>query len=133
MTLGKITPILRILDEPRALSFYVEFLGFKVGWRHRFRPDLPLYMEVSREGCVLHLSEHEGDCSQGAAVRIEASDIDRLHAELSDKEYGDARPTIEAMPWGSREMSIRDPFGNRLTFTSTTPSAADPSFKVERD
>jgi len=26
------------------------------------------------------------------------------------------------MPWGSRDMSIRDPFGNRLTFTSAISS-----------
>ena len=30
---------------------------------------------------------------------------------------GYSRPGIEEMPWGSREMSIKDPFGNRLTFT----------------
>lgn len=28
-----------------------------------------------------------------------------------------ARPGLEDMPWGSREMSVKDPFGNRLTFT----------------
>jgi hypothetical protein len=36
---------------------------------HRFAPDLPLYMQVSRDGSVLHLSEHHGDCSPGAANR----------------------------------------------------------------
>jgi len=28
-----------------------------------------------------------------------------------------ARPGIEVMPWGTRDMAIRDPFGNKLTFT----------------
>jgi catechol 2,3-dioxygenase-like lactoylglutathione lyase family enzyme len=38
MTLGKTTPILRIFDEAKAREFYVDFLGFKVDWEHRFEP-----------------------------------------------------------------------------------------------
>jgi catechol 2,3-dioxygenase-like lactoylglutathione lyase family enzyme len=59
MKLGKTTPILRIFDEAKAKEFYVDFLGFKVDWEHRFEPGLPLY-SVSRGDCVLHLSEHYG-------------------------------------------------------------------------
>ena len=43
MKLGKTTPILRIFDEAKAKEFYVDFLGFKVDWEHRFEPGLPLY------------------------------------------------------------------------------------------
>lgn len=132
MKLGKTTPIFRMFDEPKALEFYVEFLGFRVAWRHRFAADLPLYMEVARDDCKIHLSEHHGDCSPGAAIRVEVSDIDALHAELDQKQYRYARPSIEDMPWGSRELSVHDPFGNRLTFFRTTPSVEDPSFRVER-
>jgi uncharacterized glyoxalase superfamily protein PhnB len=117
MSFGKTTPILRIFDEAKAREFYVDFLGFKVDWEHRFEPGLPLYMQVSREGCVLHLSEHHGDCSPGSAVRIETDSLDAFHAELASKHYKYARP-IEEMPWGTRDMSVRDPFGNRLTFTT---------------
>ncbi|RYX96162.1 MAG: VOC family protein [Comamonadaceae bacterium] len=120
MTFGKTTPILRSFDEARALEFYVGFLGFKVDWTHRFEPGMPLYMQVSRGGCVLHLSEHHGDCSPGAALRIDTPALDAFHAELTAKQYGYARPGIEAQPWGSREMSVRDPFGNRLVFTTET-------------
>jgi uncharacterized glyoxalase superfamily protein PhnB len=114
---GSIIPILRIFDEAKAREFYVSFLGFKVDWEHRFEPGLPLYMQVSRDGCVLHLSEHHGDASPGSALRIEAGDLDALQRELSAKQYKYARPGIEQQPWG-RDMSIRDPFGNRLTFTA---------------
>jgi len=130
MTLGKVTPVLRIFDEAKALEFYVEFLGFKVGWRHRFEPDLPLYMEVSRDGCALHLTEHHGDACPGAAIRIESNDVERFHAELAAKSYRYVRPSIEDKPWGSREMSINDPFGNRLTFSTSTPSVTDPEFRI---
>lgn len=117
MGLRTVTPILRIFDEAKARAFYVGFLGFRVDWEHRFEPGLPLYLQVSRDGCVLHLSEHHGDCCPGAAMRIEVGDIDAYHAELAAKQYGYARPAIDATPWGSRDMSVKDPFGNRLTFT----------------
>ena len=118
MKLGKTTPILRIFDEAKAREFYVDFLGFTVDWEHRFEAGFPLYLQVSRDGCVLHLSEHHGDCSPGAALRIETDDIDALHAELTARAYRYARPGIEDTPWGSRDLSVRDPFGNRLTFTT---------------
>jgi uncharacterized glyoxalase superfamily protein PhnB len=122
MGLGKTTPILRIFDEAKAKEFYVEFLGFTVDWEHRFEPGLPLYMQVTRDDCVLHLSEHYGDCSPGAAVRIETTNLDHFHRDLADKKYKYARPRIEEMPWGTREVSVKDPFGNRLTFSTPATS-----------
>jgi uncharacterized glyoxalase superfamily protein PhnB len=118
VSLGKTTPILRIFDEAKAKEFYVAFLGFHVDWEPRFEPGLPLYMQVSKDACVLHLSEHHGDCCPGAAMRIEVSDLDAFHAELRSTDYKYARPGIEAMPWGTRDMSVTDLFGNRLTFTT---------------
>jgi len=110
-------PILRIFDEAKARAFYLDFLGFREDWAHRFAANLPLYLQVARDGCVLHLSEHHGDCCPGAALRIATADLDGLQAALAAKDYGYARPGIETMPWG-REMSVTDPFGNRLIFTS---------------
>jgi hypothetical protein len=65
VSLAAPTPILRIFDEAKATEFYGEFLDFTVDWKYRFAPDLPLYMQVSRDACVLHLSEHHGDGSPG--------------------------------------------------------------------
>ena len=56
-------PVIRIFDEDKAKDFYLGFLGMTLDWEHRFGPDFPLYMQVSREGLVLHLSEHSGDGS----------------------------------------------------------------------
>lgn len=119
MQLDQAVPILRIFDEAKARAFYLDFLGFKPDWEHRFEPGLPLYMQVSRSGCVLHLSEHHGDACPGAAMRIATADVDGLRAELIARPYTYARPGVEAKPWGSRDMSITDPFGNRLTFFTT--------------
>jgi uncharacterized glyoxalase superfamily protein PhnB len=119
MSLGKTIPILRMFDEAKAREFYVDFLGFTVDWEHRFEPGTPLYMQVSRDACILHLSEHHGDGTPGSAIRIDTSDIDAFHAELTSKRYKYARPGINEMPWGTREVSVTDPFGNKLTFTSS--------------
>ena len=116
MKLGRITPILRIFDEAKAREFYVDFLGFKVDWEHRFEPDLPLYMQVSKDDCILHLSEHFGDGSPGTHLRIETTGLEEFQQQLLAKRYKNSRPGIEDTPWGSRKMSISDPFGNRLTF-----------------
>lgn len=118
MSFGKTTPILRIFDEAKAKDFYIAFLGFKLDWEHRFAADLPLYMQVSKDGCVLHLSEHHGDCSPGAAMRIQTDELEAFQQQLIEKQYKYARPGIQETPWGSKDMSITDPFGNRLTFTS---------------
>ena len=118
MKFAHTTPILRIFDEAKALEFYVQFLGFQVDWDHRFEPGLPLYLQVSRDGCVLHLSEHHGDACPGAALRIETDDIEGFHAELIGRRYGYARPGLEETPWGFKDVSVTDLFGNRLTFTN---------------
>jgi catechol 2,3-dioxygenase-like lactoylglutathione lyase family enzyme len=112
-----VVPILRLFDETSTRAFYVDFLGFAVDWEHRFAADLPLYMQVSRGGCVLHLSEHHGDATPGSAVRITTADLDELQAELAAKQYKHARPGIVEQPWG-RDMAIADPAGNRLIFTT---------------
>jgi uncharacterized glyoxalase superfamily protein PhnB len=131
--LGKVTPVLRIFDEAKALEFYIDFLGFELSWKHRLEPGAPVYLAVRRGECELHLTEHHGDCSPGATIRIETSELDAYHTELAMKRYAYARPGIESMPWGSREMSIRDPFFNRLTFACEAPELAKRDFKVSRE
>ena len=118
---GTIVPVLRIFDLEKALGFYVGFLGFAEVFRHQFDPDAPLYLGVAREGVRLHLSEHFGDASPGTHVRIEVSDVERFCGELNAKHYRHARPGFQDQEWGNREMTISDPFGNRVTFWQPTP------------
>lgn len=121
---GTPTPILRIFDETKAREFYVDFLGFSIDWSHRFADDLPLYLQVSRGDCVLHLSEHHGDACPGAALRIPVDGLEAFHRTLLDSRYRYARPGIEAQPWGCREVCVGDPFGNRLVFFEEIADAA---------
>ncbi|MDA7946561.1 MAG: VOC family protein [Hyphomicrobiaceae bacterium] len=110
------TPILRMFDEDKAREFYVDFLSFSINWEHRFEENFPLYMEVARDGCVLHLSEHHGDSCPGGTVRIEVSGIEDLQRDLAASGYKFAKPALSETPWDTREMQITDPFGNRLVF-----------------
>jgi catechol 2,3-dioxygenase-like lactoylglutathione lyase family enzyme len=120
--MGKVTPILRIFDEEKARQFYLDFLGFTVDWEHRFEPGMPLYMQISKDECVLHLSEHHGDGTPGTYLRVETKGLEEYHQELLAKKYKYARPGIQEMPWGTREMSIADPFRNQVTFWMATTS-----------
>jgi catechol 2,3-dioxygenase-like lactoylglutathione lyase family enzyme len=109
-------PILRIFDVAKAREFYLDYLGFRTDWEHRFEPGLPLYTQISRSGCVLHLSEHYGDASPGATVFLRVAGLEDLHRELTAKDYRYQRPGVELAPWNARVMTLTDPFGNRLRF-----------------
>lgn len=109
-------PVLRIFDEAKAKQFYLDFLGFQMDWDHRFAPDLPLYMQVSRSGLQLHLSEHHGDASPGSTVLVWMEGIDAVHAELMAKRYTYSRPGIHEDGAGGRTLEVPDPFGNRIRF-----------------
>lgn len=109
-------PILRIFDATKAREFYLDFLGFTLDWEHRFGDNFPLYMQISRGGLLLHLSEHHGDACPGAAVMIQIRGIAEFHDELTAKNYRFAKPGLEEAPWNARIVRVADPFGNKLTF-----------------
>ncbi len=119
MKLGRTTPILRIFDLTKAKEFYVDFLGFRIDWEHRFGENFPVYLQISRSDCVLHLSEHHGDATPGSRVIVETSGIEDFCKELDGRDYRYLKPEIEDTDWGSRVLSVTDPFGNRLTFSQS--------------
>lgn len=124
---NRIVPILRIFDEAKAREFYVDFLGFDVAFEHRFGRDFPLYLGVVRGAVEVHLSEHHGDAVPGARVRIEtAGNLSAWSGELRAARYRYAKPgEPEDMPWGDRELTLTDPFGNRLTFVEMKEQPSD--------
>ena len=107
------TAILRMFDVAKAREFYLEYLGFQMIWEHRFGDNFPLYMEIARGGCVIHLSEHHGDCTPVSALRIPVSDAAALYAELATKDYRYFKPGYDP---AENEVCLTDPFGNRLIF-----------------
>ena len=109
-------PLVRIFDVAKARDFYIDYLGFKVDWEHRFEPDTPLYMQISRGDCVLHLTEHYGDCCPGSTIFLKVKGLDEFYAEITAKGFRYARPSIDLAPWNAKLMQVSDPFGNRLRF-----------------
>lgn len=116
MKLQVIIPILRIFDVEKAREFYLDYLGFKLDWEHRFEDTFPLYMQVSKDNLKLHLSEHYGDCSPGAAIRIEMLGVVTFQRSLIEKQYSYSRPGLDRTSWGTEECCVIDPFGNRIIF-----------------
>lgn len=109
-------PILRMFDVEKAKEFYAGYLGFHVDWEHRFPDVAPVYMQVSRAGLILHLSEHYGDGTPGSVVYIQMEGVEEFHRELTEKKYGYLRPGLNKTPWNTLCLNILDPFGNMIRF-----------------
>jgi len=112
----KAVPVIRIFDENKAKEFYLDFLGMKLDWEHRFEDDFPIYMQVSKDDLVFHLSEHSGDCTPGNKTLVYVNDIDTLFEEITAKDYKFSKPSIEKAPWGDRCFTVIDPFSNKVLF-----------------
>jgi uncharacterized glyoxalase superfamily protein PhnB len=116
-------PILRIFDVARAKEFYLDFLGFTVDWEHHFDDSSPAYLQISRAGLTLHLSEHHGDCCPGSTVFVWMTGIDEFHQEITSKHYKFNHPGLETTFYNAKCVEVIDPFGNRLRFNEDLKGA----------
>jgi len=114
--LHKTIPILRIFDVEKAKEFYIHWLGFEIEWEHQFEPDTPYYIGIKRDYIQFHLSEHHGDSVPGCKVFIVCNEIEKLFTELQSRPYKYYRPALNKTFYGSLEMMVQDPFGNKLSF-----------------
>jgi len=115
--LQRMIPVLRMFDVAKAREFYIDYLGFKVEFEHRFHDDAPLFMGISRDGVMLYLSEHHGDGSPGVHVIVETTGVDDLLDELKAKHYRYMNPGIQDQEWGTRELTVVDPASNKVCFS----------------
>lgn len=115
-----VIPQLRITNAARSLRFYVENLGFTLDWQHQFEPSFPIFVQLTRRGQTIFLTEHTGDCQVGGAVYFIVPDAAQC---LSDFVQQGVTPsnTLADTPWGTREFLLTDPDGNRLRFASDLP------------
>ena len=117
-------PILHIDDYELAKAYYVDWLGFQVDWEFRHEPTFPAYLQISRGGLVLHLSQHEADNPGGVACHVDVEDLDALVAQWSMRRP-DFAPAVRVMPRNAKHLSLKDPFGNTLGINQrlTDPNA----------
>lgn len=94
----------------------MDYLGFTLDWEHQFEDNMPFYLQVSLDNDTVHLSEHHGDASPGGAIRIQMNNVKAYHASLAAKNYAYMRPGIEKTPWHTKEVTVTDPFNNRIIF-----------------
>ena len=119
--LQKNIPVLRIFDVAKAKEFYIDWLGFKIDFEHQFEPDTPYYIGISRDNIQIHLSEHYGDGTPGTHVFIVCNEIEKFYSELQSRPYKYYRPGLEKTFYGTKEISVQDPFGNKLSFNEYIP------------
>jgi Glyoxalase superfamily protein len=124
VTFERAIPVFRIFSLEKAREFYLGFLGCTVDWEHRFELDAPVYMQVSRGNLIVRLSEHHGDGTPGSIAYVNMTGVRDLHRELNDKKYRHNRPGLQDQDWGMTEVTVIDPFNNRITFGEPTKSAA---------
>ena len=114
----QITPVMHVPDLDKALVFFCDVLGFRVGVR------MGDYAYIEREAIGIRLMQNQGD--DGAppgnrrfAYYIDVRNVDGLYAEL--------KPKLDTLPpgdvhgpanksYGQRELLVLAPDGNLLAF-----------------
>jgi catechol 2,3-dioxygenase-like lactoylglutathione lyase family enzyme len=105
----------RMNNYAEAIPFYIGFLGFHLDWEHSASEDGPIYMQISKNGLMLHLSDSDR-FREGSVVFVETKGLDDLHQEFTERKGHFDLPAIEHTPWGTRQLEITDPSGNMLRF-----------------
>lgn len=104
---------LRITDYEASKEFYLQKLGFQIDWEHRFGSAFPVFLQMTKEGLSLYLSEHKGDCQVGGLAYFYVSDVDAWFEDCQRHGVVPILPPTN-QPWGNREMRLSDPDGNHL-------------------
>jgi len=111
----KAIPTFGITDYQTAVNFYVATLGFEINWEHRFTPTDPIYMQISKNGLVLHLSENKR-FENKVIIFVETKNLKAFHRELREKNPAFEIQDIVFTNWQTIQLEVQDPFGNLLRF-----------------
>lgn len=111
----KAIPIFRITDYSKAVEYYIDKLGFTLDWEHRFGDNEPVYMQISKNGLVLHLSENER-FKVGVIVFVETKGIEAFRDSVLINQNTNEIPEIITTNWNTKQLELTDPFGNLLRF-----------------
>jgi len=113
-TFAQVQPILGTRDLAKAVSFYVDRLGFTLAFGD---PSIPVnYVGLRRDKVELHVQfqyEHEMGTIR---LRLVVDDPDALYEEYKDKQVFHEGTQLRDTPWGTREFAIYDLDRNSLTF-----------------
>ncbi|MEL7465369.1 MAG: VOC family protein [Pseudomonadota bacterium] len=106
MKLASPTPELPVPDVEAAQRYYRDTLGFEIAWRN----EEGRIGAVALGECGLFFRESD-EAAKGGVFWIFADDVDEAHAALSSR-GADVEGPPEDKPWGLRQFTLRDPYGN---------------------
>src|SRR6476660_9322862 len=115
----QVNPIIGTRAVDRAVSFYVDRLGFKLKFRNGTPP--AEYVGFLRDGVELHMQFQYPHEMGTIRLRILVRDPDALYEEYRSKDavWKDVfcdKTHLTDTPWGTREFALYDPDRNALTF-----------------
>jgi catechol 2,3-dioxygenase-like lactoylglutathione lyase family enzyme len=112
-----VTPRLPVRDVEKALTFYVDKLGFQLGWKW----GTPLtHANVCRDSISLDLIALPAERCGTAMAYVQLSGVDEYFSELKGRKVDSS--DIGDRPYGMRDFEVIDPNGNRLAFGEPTAS-----------
>ena len=114
-TFEAVTPRLPVADVEKSLAFYVDQLGFQVGWTWG-KP--VTHGNVCRDSISLDLISAPEGRSGTAMAYVQLSGVDAYFSELKGRNLQLNEPGDR--PYGMRDFEIVDPDGNRLAFGEPT-------------
>ena len=104
---GRVAPTVPVVDLSRALRFYEDVLGFRVG----FTNGNPISFAVIKHGdAELHLSVQPAKAGS-SHIHILVDDLDSVYERLQEAGAAVKQPP-KLQPWGLRDLVIADPDGN---------------------
>jgi catechol 2,3-dioxygenase-like lactoylglutathione lyase family enzyme len=106
-----VTPRLPVQDVEKLLAFYIDRLGFDLGWKW----GEPLtHANVCRGSVSFDLIQVPLGRQGTAMAYVQVMGVDAYHAELTARnvEIG----AVDNRPYGMRDFEVVDPCGNRIAF-----------------
>ena len=104
---------LPVADVDRAITFYVDQVGFNLDYDHRVSPDLRFVQLTPRgSACSIAIGVGLTTAEPGSVVgmQVVVDDADAARADLV--EHGVDASEVQEFPWG-RFTFFADPDGNR--------------------
>ena len=113
-TFLSVAPRFVVRDLEQALAFYGQ-LGFQTTYHDEH------FAIVERDRVDLHLNYYPDSPKSHAVCWIGVTNSDALYQQYLPTNA--VRSPLEAKPYGLKEFSVRDPFGNLILFAERIPEA----------
>ena len=106
-----VTPRLPVQNVEELLAFYVDGLGFELGWKWG-KP--VTHANVCRNEVSFDLISVPLGRQGTAMAYVQMHGVDTYHAELRGR--GVKVSEVDNRPYGMRDFEVVDPCGNRIAF-----------------